>query len=322
MEFAADQPPEVEVRTFRIGPLPDGDEKFIPPYMVENLRKVQAGEAHENDDETSIKTPELARVMNAVIEEIIMFAKAYMLNAGISLTQVEASVARLRAEGRAGGLEDPLDAVAVTNLQILVIDRILFGLRLSIEEVMINHIEHGNKDPHLPIRGAYWINGNDILHIESADCGNGFDPAKVPSPLEAIMLNMPFGRGLLLQKTYMDEVEYGNGGPTGNLGTSQHMKKQLGGLDKRMLPPNEDSEADKFEECELDRHTRHAISALLADRKAAAAKAADEQAFKQAWFGLRHVLAESLQGGHSFRQTLQRAGSVLRARFFGGKKKG
>ncbi len=45
------------------------------------------------------------------------------------------------------------------------------------------------------------------------DDGNGFDPHKVPDPTGDAALNIPSGRGLLLIRTFMDEVTFN---PTGN----------------------------------------------------------------------------------------------------------
>ena len=45
------------------------------------------------------------------------------------------------------------------------------------------------------------------------DEGPGFDPSKLPDPTDARNLGKPSGRGLLLIRTFMDEVGYN---PSGN----------------------------------------------------------------------------------------------------------
>lgn len=81
-------------------------------------------------------------------------------------------------------------------------------IELAIHETVINAIRHGNRcSPELRVdvtlraeRGA--------LVAEVRDRGAGFDPAAVPSPLDAERLLLPSGRGLLYTRTFMDEVEY------------------------------------------------------------------------------------------------------------------
>jgi serine/threonine-protein kinase RsbW len=46
------------------------------------------------------------------------------------------------------------------------------------------------------------------------DEGPGFDPATIPDPTEDENLEIPSGRGVMLIKAYMTEVEYV---PPGNL---------------------------------------------------------------------------------------------------------
>ena len=40
------------------------------------------------------------------------------------------------------------------------------------------------------------------------DCGEGFDPSKLPNPLDPDNLLNPAGRGIFFMRTFMDEVEY------------------------------------------------------------------------------------------------------------------
>ena len=45
-----------------------------------------------------------------------------------------------------------------------------------------------------------------ILHVSVEDQGTGFDPASVPDPTEDANLEIPSGRGLMLMRAYMTEV--------------------------------------------------------------------------------------------------------------------
>lgn len=87
-------------------------------------------------------------------------------------------------------------------------DRIVFGIRLAIEEALINAIKHGNKlDPSKLVRVSYTINDEHFL-IEIEDEGPGFDPGQIPDPTAPENLERPSGRGLLLMRAYMTECEF------------------------------------------------------------------------------------------------------------------
>lgn len=53
----------------------------------------------------------------------------------------------------------------------------------------------------------------DIVQYVIRDEGPGFDPGELPDPTEPSNLDRPCGRGLLLMRTFMDDVEYN---PLGN----------------------------------------------------------------------------------------------------------
>ena len=44
------------------------------------------------------------------------------------------------------------------------------------------------------------------------DEGPGFDPASIPDPTDPEFLDRPSGRGILLMKSFMDEVTYSENG--------------------------------------------------------------------------------------------------------------
>ncbi|MFO0873553.1 MAG: ATP-binding protein [Phycisphaerales bacterium] len=84
----------------------------------------------------------------------------------------------------------------------------VFAIRLALEEAINNGFRHGNKsDPGKVVRLA-WSATSDRVQIEVEDEGEGFDPQAVPDPTAEENLEIPSGRGLMLMRAYMNEVEY------------------------------------------------------------------------------------------------------------------
>ena len=90
----------------------------------------------------------------------------------------------------------------------------VFAVHLALEEAFINAARHGNKmDPDKQIKIDYSVDLEKV-EITIADEGSGFDPDKVPDPRCGDNIYRGEGRGVLLIRSYMDEVEYneqGNG---------------------------------------------------------------------------------------------------------------
>jgi serine/threonine-protein kinase RsbW len=92
--------------------------------------------------------------------------------------------------------------------------RDVFGVRLSLEEALVNAIKHGNgMDPDKSVRVACRID-HDLVRIEIEDEGPGFTPEEVPDPTAEENLERPCGRGIMLMKAFLTKVEYV---PPGNL---------------------------------------------------------------------------------------------------------
>jgi serine/threonine-protein kinase RsbW len=84
----------------------------------------------------------------------------------------------------------------------------LFGIRLSLEEAIINGVRHGNKfDPTKTVFVRYLLD-DEAIHVEIEDQGPGFTPEAIPDPTDETGLDIPSGRGLLLMRHYMTEVRY------------------------------------------------------------------------------------------------------------------
>src|SRR5438105_10963020 len=87
-------------------------------------------------------------------------------------------------------------------------DHDIFGIKLALEEALVNAIKHGNQmDRSKTVRVAYFIDPNRF-EIDITDEGCGFDPCDVPDPTAVENLERPCGRGLMLMRHYMTEVQF------------------------------------------------------------------------------------------------------------------
>jgi serine/threonine-protein kinase RsbW len=83
-----------------------------------------------------------------------------------------------------------------------------FAVRLAVEEAIVNAMKHGNRmDPARRVRAAYRISP-EKAELRIADEGAGFDPCQVPDPTADENLQKPCGRGIMLMRSYMDEVAF------------------------------------------------------------------------------------------------------------------
>lgn len=90
---------------------------------------------------------------------------------------------------------------------------VCFAIRLALGEALINAVKHGNRfDPAKKIKVCAEVSRRRAS-VSVADEGEGFDPAAVPDPTADENLEKPCGRGIMLMRTYMDEVVYN---PRGN----------------------------------------------------------------------------------------------------------
>jgi serine/threonine-protein kinase RsbW len=79
---------------------------------------------------------------------------------------------------------------------------------MSVREAVTNAIQHGNKlniNKKVDIR--YQVL-QDRISISVKDQGAGFHVDDIPSPLDAVNLLKPSGRGIFYIRTFMDEVEF------------------------------------------------------------------------------------------------------------------
>jgi serine/threonine-protein kinase RsbW len=88
----------------------------------------------------------------------------------------------------------------------------LFGVRLALEEAVINAIKHGNRFDESKCVEIMCRVTQDLLHIEIADEGEGFVPEDVPDPTDPENLEKPSGRGIVLMRNFMSMVAYNESG--------------------------------------------------------------------------------------------------------------
>jgi serine/threonine-protein kinase RsbW len=82
----------------------------------------------------------------------------------------------------------------------------IFGIRLALEEAIVNAIKHGNRmDAAKSVRVQFRVSA-ERFEIGITDEGPGYDPDSLPDPLSEENLERPCGRGLFLMKHYMTEV--------------------------------------------------------------------------------------------------------------------
>ena len=84
----------------------------------------------------------------------------------------------------------------------------VFGMRLALEEGIVNAIKHGNGlDPSKSVQITCEVDAERVV-VTIEDEGPGFDPSEVPDPTEDDNLEKPSGRGLMLMRAFMTRIEY------------------------------------------------------------------------------------------------------------------
>ena len=87
-----------------------------------------------------------------------------------------------------------------------------FGVRLALEEAMVNAIKHGNRmEPDKQVFIACELAAEEIT-IVIEDQGEGFKPEDVPDPTDDENLENPGGRGIMLIRSFMNAVAYNDRG--------------------------------------------------------------------------------------------------------------
>jgi serine/threonine-protein kinase RsbW len=98
-----------------------------------------------------------------------------------------------------------LIAAAVREYELT--DELAHWIELTISESMINAIQHGNKaDPSKQATLKISSTG-DSIEIIVEDQGSGFKIDKIADPTDIANLLKPSGRGILIIRSFMDEVD-------------------------------------------------------------------------------------------------------------------
>jgi serine/threonine-protein kinase RsbW len=106
-------------------------------------------------------------------------------------------------------IQDQIEQLLQTRL---LPEQELFGIRLALEEALVNAIKHGNgMDRSKKVHVLYALHA-DRFEIHVTDEGSGFDPSDVPDPTAVENLERPCGRGLMLMRHYMTEVVFNDRG--------------------------------------------------------------------------------------------------------------
>jgi serine/threonine-protein kinase RsbW len=84
----------------------------------------------------------------------------------------------------------------------------VFGVRLALEEALVNAVQHGNRHDPTKRVGASWHVGPSRVLIEIDDAGDGFDVGAVPDPCARENRERSCGRGVFLMRHYLSWVRY------------------------------------------------------------------------------------------------------------------
>jgi len=87
-------------------------------------------------------------------------------------------------------------------------ERDVFGIRLALEEALVNAIKHGNQmNPDKTVRISCRA-AMERVRIEIEDQGEGFIPADVPDPTADENIERPCGRGIMLMRAFMTSITF------------------------------------------------------------------------------------------------------------------
>ena len=120
----------------------------------------------------------------------------------------------LTVPAQSGAGDELIDQVLDRMILLEWPEKDMFNVQLAFEEAMTNAIMHGNRsDPQKKIFLECNI-GETEVRISIRDEGNGFNPDMLPDPRHPDNILTPSGRGILLIRHIMSEVEFlpcGNG---------------------------------------------------------------------------------------------------------------
>lgn len=87
-----------------------------------------------------------------------------------------------------------------------------FAIKLALEEAMTNAVRHGNRsDESKHVHVSFRVTPAEVI-IGIRDEGPGFHPEDVPDPTTPERISLPSGRGIMLMRAYMTDVQYNHDG--------------------------------------------------------------------------------------------------------------
>ena len=95
-------------------------------------------------------------------------------------------------------------------------DEFVECLQLSLKEAFVNAVKHGNGEKSdLTVTFSFVIATNSLT-VSVRDCGNGFNPDKIPDPSDALNLLKQSGRGIHIIRSVAEiiSLERDNDGST------------------------------------------------------------------------------------------------------------
>jgi serine/threonine-protein kinase RsbW len=122
---------------------------------------------------------------------------------GVAQMAIELTIPSDLAEARRvqERIEEALAASAYSEHDI-------FAIKLALEEALVNAIKHGNQmDADKRVYIVFHVT-TERFDIRITDEGEGFNPDDVPDPTDPKNIERPCGRGLLLMRGFMTEVQY------------------------------------------------------------------------------------------------------------------
>jgi len=99
------------------------------------------------------------------------------------------------------------ELIAAAMREYQLTDELAHWIELTISESMINAIQHGNKADPAKKATLKISSTGDAIEIIVEDQGTGFKLDKIADPTDIANLLKPSGRGILIIRSFMDEVD-------------------------------------------------------------------------------------------------------------------
>ncbi|MFH2036725.1 MAG: ATP-binding protein [Candidatus Zixiibacteriota bacterium] len=118
-------------------------------------------------------------------------------------------------------VDEFVEAILIDNK---VDKSIVADIAISVTEMVINCIVHGNKSDIEKTVSVKVVKDNGEVTVSISDEGAGFNPEKVENPIEDKNLLREVGRGIFITKSLMDSVSFE---PVSGGGTKVILKKLI-----------------------------------------------------------------------------------------------